>query len=409
MFPVSSASGEAAVKEREGGLGEDQPMELTPSSVDVADALTQILPADSAERLADHLTPADVATLRDLVRASVPANTLRAVASDLAYLEAWHVASTGFYLNWPPSDAAALSFIAHHLFRPAERVVRGEGYGMPVDTEAELRAAGVLRGALPHAPATVSRRLSSWRRVAQARGCEEVLASSAVRQALSAATKASERQKGRHSQTAVTRKVLDRLIGDADPVPKDVLNLRELRDRTLLLVAFATGGRRRSELGALRIEHVFALSLNPSFPSGPSAAGIAVSGGPDGLGIAVGRTKTTNPQDGEHLVVTGRAQAYLEAWLAALQRVRPDIEEGAGLPPPRSLEQCRGPRTVGRGGQRHRQTLRRSGGPRSEDRVRPRPPGGLSDRGQSEGRAHRGRHAALAPPLGAVRRALLSR
>ncbi|GAB5377879.1 MAG: site-specific integrase [Acuticoccus sp.] len=299
------------------------------SFVDVADALTQILPVYTAERLADHLTPADVATLRDLVRASVTANTLRAVASDLAYLEAWHVASTGFYLAWPPSDAAALSFIAHHLFRPAERMVRGEGYGMPKDTEAELRAAGVLRGALPHAPATVSRRLSSWRRVAQARGCEAALTSSAVRQALSAATKASERQKGRHSQTAVTRKVLDRLIGDTDPALREFLSLRELRDRTLLLVAFATGGRRRSELGALlRIEQIFALSPGPSSSSRPASTGIAVKSGSHGLGIAVGRTKTTNPQDGEHLVVTGRAQAYLEAWLAALQRVRQDIEDG---------------------------------------------------------------------------------
>lgn len=55
------------------------------SFVDVADALTQILPVYTAERLADHLTPTDVATLRDLVSTSVPANTLRAVASDLAY------------------------------------------------------------------------------------------------------------------------------------------------------------------------------------------------------------------------------------------------------------------------------------------------------------------------------------
>ena len=280
---------------------------------DVVSALIELLPVETAERLADHLTPSDAATLRDLVRASVPANTLRAVASDLAYLEAWSVSRTGFYLAWPPSDAAALSFIAHHLFRPEERG-RSEAYGMPAEVEVQLRTAGVLRGTLPHAPATVSRRLSSWRRVAQVRGCENALSSAVIRQALSAGIKASTRTKGRHSQTAVTRKVLDRLIGGVGQEPKAALTLRELRDRTLLLVAFATGGRRRSELGALRIENIFPLG-------GEGASG-------EGLGIAVGRTKTTTAEDGEHLVVTGRAEAYLAAWLEALARVRPDATAG---------------------------------------------------------------------------------
>ena len=279
---------------------------------DVASALIELLPVETAERLADHLTPSDAATLRDLVRAAVPPNTLRAVASDLAYLEAWSLARTGFYLAWPPSDAAALSFIAHHLFRPEERA-RSAAYGMPAGVEAQLRTAGVLRGALPHAPATVSRRLSSWRRVAQVRGCENALSSPVIRQALSAGIKASTRTRGRHSQTAVTRTVLDRLVGD-EGAPKTTVTLRELRDRTLLLVAFATGGRRRSELGALRIENIFPLGGN-------GASG-------EGLGIAIGRTKTTTAEDGEHLVVTGRAEAYLVAWLEALAVVQPDATAG---------------------------------------------------------------------------------
>ena len=324
--------------------------ELTSPSCSVADALIQIVPVDTAQRLAGHLTAVDVATLRDLVRAAVPANTVRAVASDLAYLEAWSLASTGAYLAWPPNDAAALSFIAQHLFRATERAVRVEGYGMPADVEAALRAAGVLRGALPHAPATVARRLSSWRRAAEARGFEAALTSAAVRRALSAATKASTRQKGRHSQIAVTRKVLDTMLNaglNAGLSPGlihglslgltnageegSTLTLRQLRDRALLLVAFATGGRRRSELGALRIEHVFALGAPAPLPGEGRIGQAAKSGvGPsgEGLGIALGGTKSTTAQDGGFLVVTGRAQRHLEAWLSALRTVTCDGDEG---------------------------------------------------------------------------------
>ena len=292
----------------------------------IAGALVELLPVATADRLAAHLTPADVATLRDIVRASVPDNTVRAVASDLAYLEAWHRAVTGGPLAWPPSDADALRFIAHHLFRAEERVARGPGYGMPEEVETQLRAQGVLRTALPHAPATVARRLSSWRRVAQARGTEDALSSSLVRRALSAATKAADRPRGRHSDTAITRKVLDRLVG-TDPGPSERLSLRELRDRTLLLVAFATGGRRRSELGALRLERVFVIGMDggrgPLLVDRPADAEA-----PHGLGIALGRTKTTRAEDGDFLVVTGRAQAYLAAWIAALRALRPEMREG---------------------------------------------------------------------------------
>lgn len=52
----------------------------------LAGALTELMPVEAAERLSVYLTAGDVETLRDLVRASVPDNTIRAVASDLAYL-----------------------------------------------------------------------------------------------------------------------------------------------------------------------------------------------------------------------------------------------------------------------------------------------------------------------------------
>ena len=127
----------------------------------LANELVAFLPVVTAETLSRVLTHDDVETLRDLVRASVSENTIRAVASDLGYLEAWSRAATGEALQWPPNEADGLKFIAHHLFRAEERKARREadkdGYGMPRDVEYQLRQQGVLRGTLPHAPATVSR------------------------------------------------------------------------------------------------------------------------------------------------------------------------------------------------------------------------------------------------------------
>ena len=53
------------------------------------DALAAVLPMAAADRYAEVLTDADVATLKHLADTGMGANTLRALASDLAYLEAW--------------------------------------------------------------------------------------------------------------------------------------------------------------------------------------------------------------------------------------------------------------------------------------------------------------------------------
>jgi hypothetical protein len=53
------------------------------------DALAAILPMDRRDRLAEILTDEDVATLKHLAKEGMGENSLRALASDLAYLEAW--------------------------------------------------------------------------------------------------------------------------------------------------------------------------------------------------------------------------------------------------------------------------------------------------------------------------------
>ena len=102
------------------------------------DTLSAILPMDRRDRLAQLLTDEDVATLRHLAREGMGENTLRALASDLAYLEAWSAASTGGPLPWPVTEALVLKFVAHHLWDPAQRE-NDSRHGMPVDVDARLR------------------------------------------------------------------------------------------------------------------------------------------------------------------------------------------------------------------------------------------------------------------------------
>ena len=52
------------------------------------DALDSILPFDRRDQLAELLTDDDVATLKHLASEGMGDNTMRALASDLAYLEA---------------------------------------------------------------------------------------------------------------------------------------------------------------------------------------------------------------------------------------------------------------------------------------------------------------------------------
>ncbi len=85
------------------------------------DALAAILPMGRRDALSLLLTDEDVATLKHLAGEGIGDNSLRALASDLAYLEAWSLAATAAPLPWPAPEALALKFVAHHLWDPQKR------------------------------------------------------------------------------------------------------------------------------------------------------------------------------------------------------------------------------------------------------------------------------------------------
>ncbi len=265
------------------------------------DTIAAVLPIERRDTLAALLTDQDVETLRHLVNEGMGDNTLRALTSDLAYLEAWCLAATGSPLPWPAPEALLLKFVAQHLWDPEKRQSDPE-HGMPAGVEQALRAGGTLRTSGPHAPATVGRRLANWSTLTKWRGLDGAFASPAVKSAIRLAVRAVPRPRRRKSAKAVTGDVLAKLLATCNGD-----SLRDIRDLAILMVAFASGGRRRSEVAGLRKEQ---LTVEPP-----------VKGDDDiplpSLSIHLGRTKNSGAGRDEVVYLTGRPVEALNAWLAA--------------------------------------------------------------------------------------------
>ena len=279
------------------------------------DALAAILPMDRRDRLAQILTDDDIETLKHLAREGMGENSLRALASDLAYLEAWAQAATFAPLPWPAPEGLALKFVAHHLWDPARRDVDA-AHGMPAEVTAALSAAGLLRVDGPHAPATVKRRLASWSTLHRWRGIAGPFASPALRSAVRLAVRASARPRRRKSQRAITRDILDRLLATCRSD-----RLSDCRDAALLLIAFGSGGRRRSEIASLRVEQLSDEAPVALDPSDPQSSCLPC------MRIALLRTKTAKADEGASVLLVGPPVDALRAWLE-----RADISKGRIFP-----------------------------------------------------------------------------
>ncbi len=268
------------------------------------DALDAIFPFVRRDQLAALLTDEDVATLKHLAGEGVGDNTLRAFASDLAYLEAWCLAVTEGPLPWPAPQDLILTFIAHHLWDAARRE-SDPSHGMPVDVEAHLRSEGLLKASGPHAPATVRRRLASWSALTKWRGLKAILQRNPS--GLHSGWPCAHAQpRASKSETAVTGDVLAKLLATCD-----TSRLSDIRDRALLLTAFASGGRRRSELTGLHVEDLIDEAPVSEKPGDPNSRQLPC------MALRLGRGKTAGAQIAPLVVMVGRPVAALKAWLAA--------------------------------------------------------------------------------------------
>jgi len=276
---------------------------MTSESDFAIDELAGLLPLAARDRLAESLTLAEIETLTHLAKTGTGPNSLRALASDLAYLEAWSRASTAAPLAWPAPETAVLRFVAHHLWDEAERA-KNPDHGMPDAVADILRAEGRLRARGPHAPATVRRRLALWATLHRWRSLEGPFGAPAIRNALRLSIRAADRPPARKSAGAITRDILDQLLATCGRG-----RAIDLRDRALLLLAFGSGGRRRSEIVRLKLDDLEErepVAADPEAPEGPTLPVLAVR---------LRRTKTSSADAGESALIVGRPVDALRAWL----------------------------------------------------------------------------------------------
>ena len=237
-----------------------------------------------------QLSEADEAALTELYRRGTPPNTLRAWERDLAYISAWKMAAFGQPLHWPEEEKVALRFILDHAQDLTDRT------GPALDVALELQAIGLRVALSCPAPATLDRRIASWQAFHRMRNLVSPFSSPLVQQARQKARRANARPRVPKSAKPITRDVLETLLASCDDTH------RGIRDRAMLMLAFASGGRRRSEVSGLNIEDI-------------GRDDFATKGL---VWIRLMETKTTRKDQAPKLPMKGRAARALVHWLELL-------------------------------------------------------------------------------------------
>lgn len=175
----------------------------------------------------------DSEAMRYLRGAGISDSTAQAYARDMRYFWAWASAAIGFETpKYPVLTPTLQLFVRHHLIC------------MPPYIANRLVSLGYRRHSEPLKARTIKRYLASVAVEHLARGLPNPFDQGEMKFIL----KRASRRQGKKKLKAITADVLYDMVKTCGNDP------RSQRDRALLMVAFASGGRRRSELVALRVE-----------------------------------------------------------------------------------------------------------------------------------------------------------
>lgn len=220
-------------------------------------------------------------------------NTLRSYRSALRYWAAWYALRYRHAIALPVDEATVVQFIVDHAQR--HDTVGELTSELPPAVDRALVDAGFKTKPGPPALNTLRHRVSVLSKAHQIQGVPNPCEASRVRELLSKTRRAyAKRGALPEKKPALTREPLEELLDTCDE------SLAGLRDRALLLLAFSTGGRRRSEVTMASMENVrrsgdaFVFTLTHSKTN---QAG-------------VDRAENEKP-------LVGRAAQALQAWLTA--------------------------------------------------------------------------------------------
>lgn len=225
-----------------------------------------------------------------LVRGANP-HTLRGYETDLRYLRAWKRLSFGEDLAFPEAEAVALRFLLDHATDLAA-LARADP---PRQVAEALIAAGLRRSLAAPAPGSLGRRIANWSTFHRWRGTPSPFDLPTVKQAQKAARRAAAQPPRKKSARPILSTDLDALLAATGP------GLRGMRDRALLETGWSSGGRRRSELAALRVKDLDLSRFDRETL----------------VTLRLPRTKTHQDAAPPPLVLRGRPARTLVAWLDA--------------------------------------------------------------------------------------------
>ena len=242
----------------------------------------------------DALPESSQAAVRALLDQGESPNTVRSYRSGLRYWAAWFSVRYGLRLALPLPVPVVLQFIVDHAERldDAGRLV----HGLPPAVDAALVAAGHKAGLGAPALATLVHRVSVLSKLHQLQGLDNPCDDGRVRELMARMRRGYARRGAQqvNAKPALTREPLEALLATCDD------SLVGLRDRALLLFAFSSGGRRRSEVTAATLDNtrrqaggwVYQMGVSKSNQSGRARADA-------------------------HKPIVGRAADALQAWLDA--------------------------------------------------------------------------------------------
>ncbi|MFJ1254929.1 site-specific integrase [Cupriavidus sp. CuC1] len=277
-----------------GGTAENPPNRHDSSS------LTPVHADFPAPLRPSELDPLGRQAAEALYREGESANTVASYRSALRYWAGWFALRYGQPIALPLLPAVIIQFVVDHATRTTPH---GPASELPPAIDAALVASGRKARTGPPALATLMHRLAVIAKAHRLESLDNPCADPAVRELVARTRRAYAKRGERPARkAALTREPLSRLLETCDD------SLIGLRDRALLLFAWSSGGRRRSEVAGATLANLTRLA-------------------PGEFVYQLGWSKTN--QAGADLPdnakpVIGAAGAALEAWLKAT-----GLDEGA--------------------------------------------------------------------------------
>lgn len=180
--------------------------------------------------------------VNELLREGESANTLASYRSALRYWAAWFGLRYGVPITLPLPAACVLQFIVDHAQRTTEKGLKSE---LPAEIDLALVTHGYKGKLGPMAHNTLTHRMAVLSKAHQMRELKNPCQDPKVRELLSRTRKAyAKRGELPQKKDALTKEPLLAILETCDD------SLKGIRDRALLLFAWASGGRRRSEVAA---------------------------------------------------------------------------------------------------------------------------------------------------------------